>query len=173
MMSPWGLIHEETRRRKWELGENIAPTTWGANWYYYSAADCCCHTLYSCPCWLQEVLIITIPPFQVSCPHELDQNFQLSYHVHSHYLFARAYDNLILVVDGDEVRFMRWSSLEHMDLISVSCCFRVMFLFQECRCHFFPKCGIVFSSRSEGLIVWWWSEYSGLWWCLYEFHVLE
>ena len=59
-MSPWGLIHEETRRRKWGLGEDVAPTTWGADWYYYGAANRCRHTLYPCPCWLQEVSIITV-----------------------------------------------------------------------------------------------------------------
>ena len=36
------------------------PTTWGADWDYFGAADHCRHTLYPCPCWLQEASIITI-----------------------------------------------------------------------------------------------------------------
>ena len=158
MTNPWDNRHENTTRKRWGLGQDIMPTTWGTDWDYYGAADHCHHTLYPCPCWLQEVLIITIPPFQVSCPHKLDQNFQFSYHVHSHYLFARAYDDLILVINGNEVGFMRWTSLEHMDLISISCCFGIMFLFQECGCHFFLKCRILLSSGFEGLVVWWWFE---------------
>jgi len=37
--------------------------------------------------------------FQHSCPHESDQDLQLSYHMCSHYLFARADDYLISVID--------------------------------------------------------------------------
>jgi len=106
----------------------------------------------------EEALIITIPPFQVSCPHELDQNLQLSYHMCGHYLFVRAYNDSILVVLGYKIWFMWWTPLEHIDLISISGCVCVIFLVQECRCHFVPKCWILFSSGSEGLIVWWWFE---------------
>ena len=59
MKSPWGIIHEDAIRRKWELGQDIMSTIWGANWDYYGTADRCRHTLYSCPCWLQEVSIVT------------------------------------------------------------------------------------------------------------------
>ena len=157
-MSPWGIKHEDAVRRKWGLGQDIMPTTWGTDWDYYGAADHCRHTLYPCPCWLQEASIVTIPPFQVSCPHELDQNFQLSYHMHSYYLFARAYDDLILVIDGNEVWFVWWTSLEHMDLVSISCHIGVIFCFQEYRRYFFPKYRILLSSGFESLVVWWWFE---------------
>ena len=110
------------------------PSAWGADWDYIWYSRSYHHTLYPYLCCLQEASIVTIPSFQTSCSHELDQNLQLSYHVRSHYLFARAYDNLILVVNGNEVWFMRWTSLEHMDLISISCRLCVIFLFQECRC---------------------------------------
>ena len=78
--------------------------------------------------------------------------------MYGHYLFAKAYDDLILVVNGYEVGFMQWTSLEHMDLVSISCCVHIIFSFQECCRHFFPKCGILFSSGFEGLIMWWWFE---------------
>jgi len=39
--------------------EVVAPTTWGADWDYFGAADHCCHTLCPCPCCLQEALIVT------------------------------------------------------------------------------------------------------------------
>ena len=81
-----------------------------------------CYTLYPCPCCLQEISIVTIPPFQDSCPHESNQDLQLSYHMWSHYLFARAYDHLILVVNGYEVWFMWWTSLIHWYLTPVSWC---------------------------------------------------
>ena len=132
----------------------------------------CHHTLYPCPCCFLEASIVTIPPFQDSCPHESDQNFQLSYHMHSHYLFARAYDYLILVVDGYEVWFVWWTSLIHWYLMPVSWCISVPFSVHECHCYFFPKLWILFSSRFEGLVVWWWSKYPGLWWSLHEFHIL-
>jgi len=35
------------------------PTTWGADWDYFGTADRCRHTLYPCPCRLQEASIIT------------------------------------------------------------------------------------------------------------------
>jgi len=89
---------------------------------------------------------------------KLDQNLQFSYHMCGHYLFARAYNNLILIVLGYEVWFVWWTSLEHMDLISISGSVCVMFSVQECRCYFIPKCWILLSSRSEGLIMWWWFE---------------
>ena len=88
----------------------------------------------------------------------LDQNLQLSYHMRGHYLFARTYNNLILVVLGYEIWFVWWTSLEHMDLISISGCVCVMFSVQECCHHFVPKRRILLSSGSEGLIVWWWFE---------------
>ena len=58
----------------------------------------------------------------------LDRNLQLSYHMCGHYLFARAYNDLILVVLGYEIWFVWWTSLEHMDLISISGCICIMFL---------------------------------------------
>jgi len=158
MMSPWGTVHEDTRRRKWGLDQDIMPTTWGADWDYFGTADRCRHTLYPCPCWLQEASIVTIPPFQTSYPHELDQNLQLSYHMCGHYLFARAYNDLILVVLGYEIWFMWWTFLEHIDLISISGRVCVMFSVQECCHHFVPKCQILLFSGSEGLVVWWWFE---------------
>ena len=91
-------------------------------------------------------------------PWILDQNLQFSYYMHGHYFFARAYNDLIPVIDGYEVGFMRWTFLEHMDLVSISCCVCIIFLFQECCCHFFPKYGVLFSSGFKGLIMWWWFE---------------
>jgi len=130
------------------------------------------HTLYPCPCCLQEVSIVTIPPFQGSCLHESNQDLQFSYHVCSHYLFARADNYLILVVDSYEVWFVWWTSLIHWYLTPVSCCISVSFPVHECCCYFFPKFWILFSSRFERLIIWWWSKDPGLQRSLYEFHVL-
>ena len=142
-----GLKHKETARMKQ-----------GNNTYYMWCSRSCHYTLYPCPCCFLETSIVTIPPFQGSCPHELDQNLQLSYHMHGHYLFARAYNDLILVVHGHKIWFMWWPSLEHMDLISISGRIGVMFFVQECCCHFVPKCWILLSSGFEGLVVWWWFE---------------
>jgi len=36
-----------------------------------------------------------------------------------HYLFARAYDDLLQVIDGIEIGFVWWASLEHFDVISI------------------------------------------------------
>ena len=130
-----------------------------------------CHILYPCPCCLQEVWIVTIPPFQDSCPHESNQDFQFSYHMCGHYLFARAYNYLILVVDGYEVRFVWWTSLIHRYLTPISCCISIPLFFHERLCYFFPKFWILFSPRFESLIIWWWSKYSGLCWGFHEFHV--
>ena len=87
--------------------------------------------------------------------------------------FARAYNDLILVVDGYEVWFVWWTSLIHWYLTSISWCISVLFSVQKRSCYFFPKYRILFSSRSEGLIVWRWPEYSCLWWSLYKFHILD
>ena len=149
------------------------PTIWGTDWDYSGTADRCHHTLYPCLCWLQEASIVTISPFQVSCPHELNQNLQFFYHMRGHYLFARAYNDSILVVLGYKIWFVWWTSLEHMDLISISGHICVMFFVQEYCRHFVPKCWILFFSGSEGLVVWWWFEQPGLRWHSYEFHVLE
>ena len=35
------------------------PTTWGADWDYFGAADRRRHTLYPCPCRLEEASIVT------------------------------------------------------------------------------------------------------------------
>ena len=176
MMKPY-IVHEAKKsysmRQQEGRNEVVAPTTWGADWDYFSAANHHCYTLCPCLCCLQKTSIVTILPFQNSCPYESDQNLQFSYHMYGHYLFARADNDLILVIHGYEVRFMWWTSLEHRYLISVSCCFHVMFLFQECHCYFFPKYGILFASGLEGLIIWWWSEYSCLRWGFHGLHVLE
>ena len=129
------------------------------------------HTLYPCPCFLQEVSIVTIPLFQGSCPHESNQDLQFSYHVCSYYLFARAYDYLIPVVDGYKIRFMWWTSLIHGYLIPVSCCISIPFFVHKCLCYFILKFWILFSPRFERLIMWWWSKYPGLRWGFYKFHV--
>ena len=39
--------------------------------------------------------------------------------MHSHYLFARAYDDLLQVIDGDEIGFVWRASLEHFDVIPI------------------------------------------------------
>jgi len=101
-------------------------------------------------------------PFQDSCPYESNQGLQFSYHMCSHYLFARAYDYLILVVNGYKIWFVWWTSLIHWYLTPISCCISVPFLVHERHCYFFPKFWILFSSGFEGLIVWWWSKYPGL-----------
>jgi len=44
--------------RQWESSKNRAPTTWGADWDYFSTADCVIITLCPSPCCIQEVLII-------------------------------------------------------------------------------------------------------------------
>ena len=72
MKRPWGIVHEDVSRRKWELGQNIIPTTWGADWDYYSAADRCCHTLYPYPCWLQEASIVTLPLLSVAATYQIN-----------------------------------------------------------------------------------------------------
>ena len=57
------VIHEvkESYNMRQQKGRNevVAPTTWGADWDYFGAADCCHHTLCPHPCCLQEALIIT------------------------------------------------------------------------------------------------------------------
>ena len=74
MRHTWGVTHEEMVRRKWGPGKVVAPTIWGADWDYFCVANCCCHTLYSCPCCLQETLIVT----------ELDLRFNnIIYHQYS------------------------------------------------------------------------------------------
>ena len=90
-----------------------------------------------------------------------------------HYLFPRSDNDLFPIVDGYKVGFMRWASLEHMDLVFISCCIYIMFLFQEHLCYFVPKYGILFTSGFERLIMWWWFEYSCLWWSSHKLHVLE
>jgi len=130
------------------------------------------HTLYPCTCCLQKALIVTIPLFQNSCPYESNQDLQFSYHVCSHYLFARAYDYLILIVDGHEVWFVWWTSLIHWYLTPISCCISIPFPVHKLHCYFFPKFWILFSSGLERLIVWWRSEYPSLRRSLYKFHML-
>jgi len=60
MTRPWGIVHEETRWRKWGLGWVTMPTTWGADWDYSGTADCHRHTLDPCPRWFQEASIVTL-----------------------------------------------------------------------------------------------------------------
>jgi len=74
MRRTWGVTHEEMVRRKWGLGEVVAPTIWDADWDYFSTADHCHHTLCPCPCCLQEASIVT----------ELDLRFNnIIYHQYS------------------------------------------------------------------------------------------
>ena len=91
--------------------------------------------------------------------------------MYGHYLFARAYDDLLQVIDGDEIGFMWWASLEHFDVIPISWGVCIIFRLHECSCHLFPKCRILFSSGFEWLIVRWGLEYC-LWWSSYELHIL-
>ena len=62
MMKPQ-VIHEikELYNMRQQRGRNeiVVPTTWGADWDYFSTADHHCHTLCPYPCCLQEVSIIT------------------------------------------------------------------------------------------------------------------
>jgi len=55
----WVQEHDKERRKQWGLGQAVAPTTWGADWYYFGAADCWHHALYPCPCCILEVSVIT------------------------------------------------------------------------------------------------------------------
>jgi len=118
----WVQEHDKERRKQWGLGQAVTPTTWGADWYYFGTADRWYHTLYPCLCYILKVSVVTIPHFQDSCPHELYQNLQLSYHMISNDLFARTNYYLIPVVDGDKVQFMWWLSLVHRYLAPILCC---------------------------------------------------
>ena len=120
--------HVKETRKQWGLGQAITLTTWGADWYYFSAANHWHHALYPCLCYILEVSIITIPCFQDSCPHESYQNLQLSYHMSSHNLLARTNYYLIPVVDSDKVGFMWWPSLVHRYLATIPCCVGIFFL---------------------------------------------
>ena len=124
----WVQEHDEERRKQWGLGQAVAPTTWGTDWYYFGAADCWHHALYPCPCYILEVSIVIIPCFQDSCPHESYQNLQLSYHMSSDDFLARTNYYLIPVVNGNKVRFMWWPYLVHRYLATISCCVGI-FLF--------------------------------------------
>ena len=118
----------------------------------------CHHTLCPSPCCILEALIITIPLFQHSCSHELDQDLQLSYHMCSHYLFAGANDDLFPVIDCYEVWFIWWTFMKYRNLTSIPCCFCIVLLFHECCCNFFPEHRVLFTSGFEGLAMWWWLE---------------
>ena len=74
-----------------------------------------------------------------------DQNLQFFYHMCSHYLFARAYNDLIPVVDGYEVGFVQWASLEHMDLVSISCYVCICFFSKKAVATSFQNAGFCFS----------------------------
>ena len=50
----------ENKRKQRGLGQAVAPTTWGADWYYFGAADHWHHALYPCPCYILEVSVVTI-----------------------------------------------------------------------------------------------------------------
>ena len=114
-----------------------------------------CHILCPSLCCILETLIVTIPPFQHSCPYESDQDLQLSYHMCNHYLFVRANNNLFPVIDCYEVWFMWWTSVKHRNLTSIPCYFCIVLLFHECHCNFFLECRVLFTSGFEGLVMWW------------------
>jgi len=67
-------------------------------------------------------------------------------------------NDLFSVVNGYKIEFMWWTSLKHDNLVTVSCCFSVVFLIYKGRCNFFPKFGVFFSSRFKRLVMWQWSE---------------
>ena len=122
----------------WGWNKNIASTIWGADWDYCSTADYVIITLdpSSSHC-IQEVLIVTIPSFQHSCPHKLDQYFQLSNNMCSHYFLVRTDDDLSSIINGNKVWFVGWSSLIHSYWVIISWSFYIMFLFYECHYYFF------------------------------------
>ena len=70
-----------------------------------------------------------------------------------HYLFARVYNNLFHVTDGDEIGFMWWFSLEHFDLVSISWGVGVMFHLHEYGYYLFSEYRILFSSGFEWLVM--------------------
>ena len=48
----------QTSHRTWEKGKDVASTTWGTNWDYYSAANYVIIILDPKPCWILEILIV-------------------------------------------------------------------------------------------------------------------
>ena len=70
MSSPWGkrvIKHEETQRKKWGCS-----TYYMRCWLRLLQCSCLCHhTLNPTPCYILEVLIVTIPCFQLLCPYKI------------------------------------------------------------------------------------------------------
>jgi len=88
--------------KTWERGKDIASTTWGTDWDYYSTADHIAIIFDPKPYWIFKVSVITILHFQHLCPYESDQHFKLSWHVCCYHFFVRTNDNLFSIVDGNE-----------------------------------------------------------------------
>ena len=118
-----------------------------------------CHYILNLSPWcILEVSIITIPHFQLSCPHKSDQYLQFSYHIIYDCFIVRTNDNLSLIVNCNKKWFIWWSPLEHSNKISIPYCFCIVFVIHQCCCYFFPEVRILFSPWLKQLVVWWWSE---------------
>ena len=153
----WGIRLEFMRKMShstWGESEVGAPTIWGADWNYFSIADCVIITLNSSLCCILEVSIVTIFYFQHSCLHKSNQHFKLSYYISSHHFLIGTNNDLSPIINGNKVWFMWRPSLKHFYEISILCSFSVVFVVHQSYCHFFPKIGILFSSWSKWLIIW-------------------
>jgi len=132
----------------WGESKDRAPTTWGADWDYFSIADRVVIILSPSLCCILEVSIITISHFQYLCPYESYQYFKFSYHINGHHFLARTNNDLSLIINSDKEWFVWRTSLKHVYPLSISWGFCIVFTLHYCYCYFFPEFRVSFSSRS-------------------------
>jgi len=77
------VVHEvkESYSMRQQGGRNevVAPTTWGTDWDFFSAANCCRHTLCPCSRYFQEASTVTLCSSQASVDPGKDKLDTLSH----------------------------------------------------------------------------------------------
>jgi len=138
------------------------PTTWGTDWDNYSIANHIVIALSPSSCCIHKIPIVTIFPFQLSCPHESVQQCEFTYNIHDHYFLVRTNNSLFFHINCYEVGFMEWFSLIHGYWESISWGFHISSLFYKCYSQFFSELVILFSLWLNGFIMGCWGKHFGL-----------